>query len=1093
MRPERNQNRIGKLGRRIVAICLLTACVLALIPTILGETIANWILRSESADKVTLEGTAGDKSLTFHSFVDNPPTNSGATNIFYYEYVEGLTDYSAQTQIDKTTIQTLQATVDTPSLETSYAMSTYFCNNKGTSCKTYNDQSVCYKTFAFNAASVDLYGVTVSISAPTKENVNIFATSSKTLSESNGTTTLNKQFMSSQNIGGDEMQEVTNDQGETYIPVYRLCIDVIDVSHTFSASITTEKTGITNTHNCTSTNIFGKSYDAYKSTASNVKCTNTLNYRVYVQETWLPVKIADNVEVSTADSALVLSGLHVGDTVCAPEITDLKKTIAEAAMQQHYYTVLGFYTKSGTDADVTYTPVSFPMTITSATPTDIWVKWGLRYVGDVYAPVQKDDINQTISSTTVTQSINVNATTMGQDMAFNDMETVLYLSANLNSGTTLNFAMNDGRTEVNAGINDEPLAAENSVSGGTLKDSTASLSNNTRDYTVKLQNDINVAAGATLTIAGHTGNYNNSNHIPTGYIIGNYVALDLNGKTLTVDGNLYSYGYIYDSVGTGKIVVNTTGTLYTPLLLFGMTGLQHTLKSYGMGYCPFEDYNMPYMEALVELKTENVNGTIKSATLYGMTMLYLQTNIGMMNYYMKLFGAPATGTDAPVFSLKPNTGTTGVATVEPTKVEMMSSDTSLTNQCINIKNIFTFENIYTAFTAPSIVLKDSIEYSGLSVDIDTVLDMGRVIFPISSMVDVTLHSSVFDMQQQIIVMPGATLTVDANSTLKFSYYKDSNGNAAQKSFQSVSGSLVVTIYYCASVSKYLSAGIFAPTYNVQNTTLAQTAFNGYKVGLSYGNGYANFWKYYGSGTVNVYGNIEFESGNNADYVLSGNINVRKFKTPNSALMDWNETNLTSAAWTGINMRTYGALGVPAISTSGTLGGGSVLGQGSDYQIAKMMHYFTLPMISNGTAYLFDQGNGHAGTFDVTTGIFAADNGKNYIILSGVDLPDYGDDPRSDSAAIKGLITMNPTYQEVTTMHTDANGNFIKLVTVGSSQYAFYAGTYNLVTNFNATALTCSFDGANFYSGGLTQKNSTEGTSYTGTLTWNAASKRWILS
>lgn len=64
---------------------------------------------------------------------------------------------------------------------------------------------------------------------------------------------------------------------------------------------------------------------------------------------------------------------------------------------------------------------------------------------------------------------------------------------------------------------------------------------------IRAQNDLIV--NGNLYLGGYTG----SSSSIQGYIVNNYVSLDLNGHQLIINngGMVHSFGYIYDSMGTG--------------------------------------------------------------------------------------------------------------------------------------------------------------------------------------------------------------------------------------------------------------------------------------------------------------------------------------------------------------------------------------------------------------------------------------------------------------------------------------------------------------------------------------------------------------
>ncbi len=1099
--------------KRILAIVLLLGCVLPMLP---ADVFANWRITPTTAEEV--EQGAKNHSIAYYSFAENMYGNVDLESFNeYYAFDDTKPDYIGVKVDDPATIATTAEKETTVTDADGAAMSNPYCTQQGWRCSYKTD--TCTANFSFSVPEFTLAdGIATTLDAPSWD-YNIFTTNTAATSIAETRTTSNLNIVKDIPIGDPTQTEI---DGIEYKRTVTAWVTIVACTEEFSAQ--TSSTSQTS-HKCSS--LFSNDGTAHTCTATSATCVLTYTYRVYIDVEYQPLELVKegNSNLTTNDeSAFTVSKLSVGDSVTAPKKDQLITTITDPELQQYVGYVIGYYTKN---SDGTYEPLSFPYTIEESvtyqadgtpTPIQIWVKWSTVYPPEpIFDQYRKQDLNASFAPNGTNDVFNVSAgsatsTTIAGDSAFH--EDVFYLFSDIESGDTLNLCMNDGRTDVNAREGIEPVIVENSVvdlknSDGTyayttpLTDATASLDNNTRDYTVKLANDITVNSSAYLYLGGYTGNYSNGSAGPTGYIVDNYVALDLNGHTLYVDGTLHSFGYIYDSVGTGKIVVRPTGKVYTQLLIYGLSGLQHTLKSYGMGYSPFEDYNLPYMQTTVEIQTESTNSsgtvTTKSGTLVGYSMLYLHPDIGMMNYYMPVFGP----SDA-LFSIKPDvTPASGKTTKGTVRITTMNTDlkgntntsseaatANIEAQLVNVKNVFTFHDVYINFQAPQIVLKDTLSVSGVNAEIDTVLDLARVNFPISPMTDVILVDSVFELQQQIIVMPGATLTLDSNSVLKMSYYKES-GKAAQKAFQDVKGSVNIlittaSVYYCAAVSKYLSAGIFAPSYNVQR---GQVSFNTNKSGMVYGTTFGRFWNYYNSSNVNIFGTIEFEGGNNADYVLSGSINLTDFKLSNmEQAAAWNAESLQAADFAGANvkMRTYGAFGAIANSSTGNVGGGTIMGKGSGYQIAKIRHYYALPLTSDGISYLYDESMSTpiVGSFNYTNGIFTSEDGATYAILSGATLPAYGDSPTEKTIG-KDLITFNPSFIAVTVCKDTAGRNAKFVTDANGNQYVFYAGTYNATSgvdtaNIVSGTTTCSIDGLLFYSGGLAK-----------TLKWNGS--LWVVS
>ena len=668
--------------------------------------------------------------------------------------------------------------------------------------------------------------------------------------------------------------------------------------------------------------------------------------------------------------------------------------------------------------------------------------------------------------------LNLTTKTIQKDKAYysisanngTEVEHFFSLYSNVPEGVTVNFSMNTGKTNVNASKNGSPTKAANLYGEGTITDTTAALdASNPRDYTVVLQNNIEV--GGNIYLGGYTGVYSNSTEKPQGYIVKNYVALDLNGHDLVLKKGavLHSYGYIYDSVGTGKIIVEPGATLYTQILIYGMNGLSTTLKLFDMGYCPFDDYNFAYLNATVDVITDETG----AGTLYGYSMVYPSNSLGMIfNYYMKIFSAKPKTTDtdksAPLFEVSPRYETAdGYVRLTAEEIDLLSENTNIVSQCMNLKNVFTFNNLDIAFTAPTLEFLIK-----LISEQKVALDMRRIIFPISPMVDLTCNNSLFTLSQPIMVMPGSTLTFDQNSVVRLS---------TEGSIPFAAVNVPIGGTGAAAKTKAPTGGIYAPSYCIQKSQVY--AGTTYRNGLGTGGQYGSFWNYFKSATVNIYGILEFETGNTVPYVLSGNVNISNFRTCGadgaspSEKHPWKRENMKQGNLGGVMLTTYGMYSATAVSSSVSTG---------NEHTAKIKHYYCLPLISNGDAYLFSTNDYEAnnaesnpakiGTYDINTGVFTEHgSGSTYVILpTAIALP-----------ADKSTGEMSFTLAVIQTAVANEQ------VTYNNQAYVYYCGAY-----IKATAVTDATTGAvTGYS--IDIKTTFDGAATAAkTVTWNATNQRW---
>lgn len=81
-----------------------------------------------------------------------------------------------------------------------------------------------------------------------------------------------------------------------------------------------------------------------------------------------------------------------------------------------------------------------------------------------------------------------------------------------------------------------------------------------------------------------------------GYITGEYAAIDLNGNTMNVDGDIDCHGVLTDSVDGNGIIVNSGGSVATNFCIDDYNGGTDALTKYGADQTPFMLYRIPYLD-----------------------------------------------------------------------------------------------------------------------------------------------------------------------------------------------------------------------------------------------------------------------------------------------------------------------------------------------------------------------------------------------------------------------------------------------------------------------------------------------------------------
>ena len=257
---------------------------------------------------------------------------------------------------------------------------------------------------------------------------------------------------------------------------------------------------------------------------------------------------------------------------------------------------------------------------------------------------------------------------------------------------------------------------------------------NPRDYTIILQNDLIV--NGNLYLGGYTG----SSSSIQGYIVNNYVSLDLNGHQLIINngGMVHSFGYIYDSMGTGSVEVMPGGNLKTQVVLYDVKGGNTTLWGFSKGISPFENYGFPYLNCEVHFYS---NGS-QVGTLDVFTKLNLGS-LGVTNIYIPFFGKDAS-TYLMTYSNKD--GINATITYEPYEVSALKTANNATKYNLFYRKYrFNFENMNIQVNSILLPVNVYIDAVITTIDETFYLPLDRVTFPISSSIDLIFENSIFSV------------------------------------------------------------------------------------------------------------------------------------------------------------------------------------------------------------------------------------------------------------------------------------------------------------------------------------------------------------
>lgn len=716
------------------------------------------------------------------------------------------------------------------------------------------------------------------------------------------------------------------------------------------------------------------------------------------------------------------------------------ETLAKPVLSRDGYVFKGYLKSIGTSGTAV-SDETFDFNEPIKKDTYIFAEW-TEIIDDVNKDKENaltNHINGLSGNTTSNIYNSSNATfNIADDASYNELTGYVELGyeeqvTTIASNVTVNFALNSGITNQEASetdsIEDVDASTANSDPYVSL-DYTTTTTPNTMDYEVVLQNDLYV--NGTLVIGGITGACGSGVLSVQGHIISNYVKLDLNGYNIYVNGVLHSYGYIEDSVGTGKIIVNPNGVLKTQFVIYGNQGGNHTLWSYSKGVAPFEHYVLPYINCEVNL----ISDSSGSGCLDIFTKLNLGS-LGFTNFYIRLFGKNSS-TDATkkyFIETTAKSNSNGCITIKPqisTKLKEHSND-YIDKNLVYLKNDISIKNIDCVTNDVSSNVRVFIE-SGISL-IGTVaktfsLQLDRLSFPISPSWNLNFINSSLKLSQTLIFMPGSSMSMDKNSILELDYYKGTGTTAAEKNFSGVT--LLKTL---PSDTRYTSGGIFAISEDPLG--LSGWQYSGYLYGI-YNSNYADYWNYYESALININGKVIFNSGNEEPYKLAGNININNYSINNGATIKWNIDNVKKISSSNVNLQTYDINILAVVFFWFDSSSIKQLDFSNDKSTCSANQYFISPLISNGKAYIVDSSysNAMVGTWSKELGVFISSSGDYYFLKTNNQiLKDISDtESQLDDTVTPTKCTIE--YKDISPLIVDSSTG---------EKFVYYAGYMAPVT------------------------------------------------
>jgi hypothetical protein len=430
-----------------------------------------------------------------------------------------------------------------------------------------------------------------------------------------------------------------------------------------------------------------------------------------------------------------------------------------------------------------------------------------------------------------------------------------------------------------------------------------------------------------------------------------------------------------------------------------------------------------------------------SGSLVVFTKMDLGT-LGVSNFYISFLG----GTSSYLIKVL---GANGNVNIKSQKISAISGG-YIDYNLVNYRTKFTFSNVTATWNqiqpnANIYISKDVSIIGNIVLEQQFAINTARFNFPISSLVDLVFSDSIFILNQVLRFMPGSSLTMDSNSTLKLIF----NSSATTIPEVTVSKTvLIITITKTVPAStKYLSGGISvidSPAIKGSTTNYAKSC-----AWASYGmmsTSYATFWTLFSSPSINIYGNVDFASGNSANtfYTLSGKININTFSVNGGTKYYFNQANISSHL-SGVYLNTY-AMDFQ-LSDCYWFGTSDELQQANnDCAHARCSMFYARPLVSNDIAYILKTGTTSlmTGTYNFDTGIFTqSSNNATYCFTSNTYLLQSSNG--SQDNALDSTVNINQC-----TVNSATNS-----VSIGSQAYIFALGLMLSATVTSATAATAN--------------------------------------
>lgn len=437
-------------------------------------------------------------------------------------------------------------------------------------------------------------------------------------------------------------------------------------------------------------------------------------------------------------------------------------------------------------------------------------------------------------------------------------------------------------------------------------------------FVLTLTQDLTIKSGGYLAVGGTIGTVGN------GFLNsmdGDYFAIDLNGHTLTVEdgGTLKIHGMLLDSVGTGRVDVQSGASMYINMTARYNGGTMLTAAT-NFGANPFAVYGFPLIRGRVRVHSGGVlTGMLGAAA----SRMFAEIEIpfigpsGTDNDYLIGMSARDDGKDSYV-----------------DYYNNMVPDGSSAQDTVN-----SWDSQYKSY----------LDFNNVSLDLNYLsfslamydLNSSEFLWTFPSGTQVVLHSSDIRIRQRFQLDPGMSFYADSDSNVIFSPDIESSdvtgpasgdtetdeGDKATEIETSICGIVVAGEVYGALTS-YTTSSTSVPGHSL--TSLQDD----------------------GAAMVTILGDVKFENTTTDNCFLGGQVNLSD-KALNSILSAAENRKCDLKAEGGIVYQKYES------------------SEGGIY------YFFHLPLICNGTAYTNDHLDGslHPLDGDLSNGIYT--DGDNY--------------------------------------------------------------------------------------------------------------------